>query len=386
MSAPKSILIFHASAGEGHRHAALALQDAFLHLGALAEVRNVLEIGPRWYRSWVQGGYEMLVKRSPRLWGFLYRGADGPGLFYGIQTALDVLGLQRLDNVLDQMRPDWVICTHSLPQPRLSRWRVRALGRGHLCRIAVVVTDLHPHRMWVRGDVDRFFVPHEITRDRLEARRPGSAAVTAVTGIPVDPAFAEPVGRSDARLALGMEPDRTYLILASGGIGGGRIAEALAALRRMNAEMPHAKRPLLTVVCGRNAAALEACTAAAQVPGGAIEVCVEGFVPHERMRTMLRAADLLIGKPGGLTMSEALACGTPMLIYKPLLIPGQEEDNARFLLESGAALAARTAPELRETASDLLSSPDRLAAMQQAAHGLGRPRAAFDIARTILNS
>jgi len=101
---------------------------------------------------------------------------------------------------------------------------------------------------------------------------------------------------------------------------------------------------------------------------------------------MLRSADLLIGKPGGLTMSEALACGTPMLIYEPLLIPGQEEDNARFLVESGAALVARTAPELREMASDLISSPDRLAAMQQAAQGLGRPRAALDIAQTILNS
>jgi processive 1,2-diacylglycerol beta-glucosyltransferase len=101
------------------------------------------------------------------------------------------------------------------------------------------------------------------------------------------------------------------------------------------------------------------------------------------MAALMRASDFLIGKPGGLTMSECLASGCPFVIYLPVLIPGQEEGNAQFLEESGAGVAVNSPEELRETAHILLRSPEMLAKMREAALKVARPNAAADIARLL---
>lgn len=382
MVANAPIWILHATAGEGHRHAALALQAAFQHRGVEAHVSDALDFAPRWFRWWFQGGYETLVRRFPRLWGTLYHGADEPGFFYRFQTMLDLACLRRLDVALAHHRPAWVLCTHSLPQPRLDRFLRHAVAGTYRPRVAVVVTDLHPHRMWLRGQPDLYFVPNEECRQRLITRRPDAAEHVMVSGIPVDPLFAEGRSRAEAKAELGIAPELPYLVLMSGGIGGGPIARALTAILGRGAS-PSKDLPFrMTVVCGRSASARETCLAS--IAGQSVAVEVEGFVPHERIRTMLQAADLLIGKPGGLTMSEALACGTPMVVYRPLLIPGQEEDNAAYLVAHGAACVVRDDGELRETVALLLRDRDTLGRMQEVAHRLGRPRAALDIAEAVL--
>ncbi|UPT72779.1 MAG: glycosyltransferase [Elusimicrobiota bacterium] len=107
---------------------------------------------------------------------------------------------------------------------------------------------------------------------------------------------------------------------------------------------------------------------------------VVGFT--ERMRELMSVADVLVTKPGGLTVSEALACGLPMALVSP--IPGQEVRNSDFLLENGAAVKANSPAALTGKIEDLLSSDTRLAEMRRKAKALGRPRAAFEVARAAL--
>ena len=101
-----------------------------------------------------------------------------------------------------------------------------------------------------------------------------------------------------------------------------------------------------------------------------------------RMAELLQAADLLVSKPGGLTTSEALACGTPLVIVNP--VPGQEERNSDLLLENGAAVKVNHLLTMPEKLTQLLRSPDCLAALRRNAQRLGRPRAAIDIAEHCL--
>jgi len=106
---------------------------------------------------------------------------------------------------------------------------------------------------------------------------------------------------------------------------------------------------------------------------------VLGFVTN--MHELMAVADLLITKPGGLTSSEALAMGKPLLILNP--IPGQEAANSDFLLEHGAAAKVNRVEDLPFRIEHLLGTR-KLAEMGRAAKALGKPQAARDILNEVV--
>jgi processive 1,2-diacylglycerol beta-glucosyltransferase len=283
--------------------------------------------------------------------------------------------LARLDRLIRSYRPDWIVCTHSLPLPRLSRVRSRLQG----FRIAVVVTDQYPHLMWRRGNPDHYFVPSAWTRDLLEARSPGTGPKTTVTGIPIDPLFAAGPCRSSARREMELPQELPVVLLTSGGIGGGPFVEVVRALSAIPIEC------LVVAVCGRNQSAYE--RVAACVPtftaGSHVRFRAEGHLPQTAMAALMHASDFVIGKPGGVTMSECLACGCPMLIYRPFMIPGQEEGNARLLEQVGAGMIASDLPDLITKTALLLERPERLAAMRERSLQAASPHAAENIVRLL---
>lgn len=366
------VLILSASAGDGHLSAARALEGAFLDRGADVRVVDALDCAPRLFRLWFCGGYEGLVRHWKDLWGLLYRWSDRPSLPYAVQTFMDDVFLARLDGLAAAERPDWIICTQALPLPRLAR--LAKTGRSPA--IAVVITDTHPHRVWLRGNADRYFVPADCTRAAMEARRPGIGRRTEVTGIPIHRAFA-PTSR---RVPPAPLPNAHSILLAAGGIGAGPMAEALRSLMSVRA------RANVTVICGRNVHAHRACRRMAEAlpTHEKSRLLVLGYVDQEVFAAHLAGADLLVGKPGGLTMAECLAVGTPMVVYAPLLIPGQEEGNARFVREAKCGVVAADPEALRRKVEEILASPDELTRMRNAAQALGRPYAAQTIADRVL--
>lgn len=369
------VLLVSASTGNGHTSAARALKDALAQRGMDAPLVDTLDYCPASFRSWFRDGYEVLVLHSPELWGHLYRTSDRPRFNYRFQTMLDFVFVARLNELIEENKPDWVVCTHSLPQPRLAFERRK---HPHF-RVGVVVTDLYPHRTWLRGDPDHYFVPGEWTKTLLEQRKPEAKGRISVTGIPINPVFGLKQSAGEAREQLGLCPDLPTLVLTAGGIGGGPVEKAVAALM-------HLTKPCqVVVVCGRNETLLHRLEsdAAALCEDSKVNLVLKGHVPQGEMAALMRASDFLIGKPGGLTMSECLATGCPFVIYLPLLIPGQEEGNARFLQESGAGMAVDGPTELKEVAEALLHAPERLAGMRQAALKVARPNAAADIARLL---
>ena len=191
-----------------------------------------------------------------------------------------------------------------------------------------------------------------------------------MTGIPIDPVFAEVKPRDAMRQKLGLLAERTIVLLSAGGFGVGPIEHAVASLL----ELRHPAQ--IVVVCGRNQELRQRLDAlAAERAGGSNTLTVVGYTTD--MDEYMSAADILVGKPGGLTTSEALAKQLLLVIVNP--IPGQEERNSDHLLEQGAAIRCNNLPVLGYKIDRLLDDPARAAAMRESARRLARPHAAREI-------
>jgi processive 1,2-diacylglycerol beta-glucosyltransferase len=355
------VLIVSASAGNGHLRAGEALKSAARRYYPQWRVEHldVLEQAPRWVRLAYGGGFELLAARAPRVWGGIYRWADGPERDHARWAALAERTLFRaFRRLLLQGGWDLCICTHFLPAQL-------AAGRSGMPRFALVVTDYTLHRYWAQPRVARYFVGNPQLAADIRTRIPN--AVVDVTGIPVDPVFATAIAQADARLAVGLDADRPVITIMGGGLGLG-IEENLDAMLACGVDDAQ-----LVVICGRNASARERLEQRS-LPA---RVHVVGYVSS--VERIFAASDVVVTKPGGLTTSEALALARPLVLTRPL--PGHEQGNVTVLQETGAALSADSATELGETVATLLREPARLRELTEAARAAGRPAAALAILR-----
>lgn len=369
------VLILSASTGNGHISAAKALDAVCKSKGIEVMTVDALKYTPRAFQLWYGGGYEMVVRRSPQSWGMLYKVSDEPNMPYKVQTKMDYGFLARLKKLFAEFQPDWVICTHSLPQPRLAQLR-EEFG----FKMAIVVTDLYPHLMWLRGEPDYYFVPSEWSMQILNERKSESKGITTVTGIPIHPVFSKQFTEEEIVASTQRQPGVPMITITSGGIGGGPFGTALRSL--LSLDMPvH-----LEVICGRNEARRkDIAKMLHKLPyTSKIVAKVRGHITQEEMAIRMQASEFLITKPGGLTTSECLAVGCPMLVYHPFLIPGQEEGNAEFLVQEGAGVEASTPLELVQTVRQLLADPAKLADMHAKAKSFGKPAAANDIIEKLI--
>src|SRR5919112_3814674 len=350
----KKVLILSASAGAGHLRAAEALERAFLKMNAAEEVRHVdtLTYTNKVFRHLYSKSYIEMVNKMPEVLGWLYDHLDKPWKNERRRLALDKLNTRPFVKLLKDYQPDITICTHFLPAEIIS-W-LRAKGRVGF-RQAVVVTDFDVHAMWLCHHYEQYFVAMDETREHL-VRLGIPAAKVTTSGIPIDPVFAEPKDRLEMRAKHGLKPDVTTVLVSAGGFGVGPIEHMLESL----AGLRHPAQ--IVALCGRNGelkSKLE--SAAARLPRSHhVTIKPIGFTTE--MDEYMSAADILLGKPGGLTTSEALAKGLVFVIVNP--IPGQEERNSDHLLENGVAIRCNNLPTLSYKLDRLLSDPDRFKTMQ----------------------
>jgi processive 1,2-diacylglycerol beta-glucosyltransferase len=369
-----SVLILAVDIGGGHTRAARALEAAFRRLGAAHEVYVVdtLEYINKLFRKLFLKIYFDMVRNAPELYGWFYEHLNRPSQNQGLHGIFDKLNTRSILKLLDKTQPELVISTHPLPAGIIS-WLTE---KGRItARHAVVTTDFDVHSMWLVDHYEHYFVALDETKLHLETIGIPASKVTA-TGIPIDPAFAEDQDRAEARRELDLDPDLTTLLVTGGGLGLGPIERLVQSLQHLRAPAQ------VVVICGYNEplkAGLEKVLCDCPPPSQVKTVCM-GWT--DRMHTYMSAADLIAGKTGGLTASEALAKGLPFLVVNP--IQGQEQRNADHLLEECAAIRCNSFPVLAYKVEQLLGDRERLARMQANARRLGRPHAAFDVVCRLL--
>ncbi|MCI0390386.1 MAG: glycosyltransferase [Acidobacteria bacterium] len=370
----KKVLVLSASAGAGHVRAAQALERAFTELGAAEEVRHVdaLEYTNKLFRNLYSKAYLDLVNTTPELLGWLYDRLDKPWKSDRLLLAFDKLNTRPLVRLIREYGPEIVVCTHFLPSEIIS-W-LKAKERL-ACRQAIVVTDFDAHAMWLCRHYEHYFVALDETRVYLTALGIAAERIT-VSGIPIDPVFAQPKEKRAMRDKHGLVPDRTTILVSAGGFGVGPIDSMIKSLLQVR------NRAQVVAICGRNQelkGQLDR-VAASLAPGNPVAMKVVGYTTE--MDEYMAASDIVLGKPGGLTTSEALSKGLVFVVVNP--IPGQEERNADHLLEGGAAIRCNNLPVLAYKIDRLLDDQARFAAMQANARRLARPRAAHEIVTKLL--
>ncbi len=307
-------------------------------------------------------GYHGLLRTAPGLYGALYRSPWAHGVLRAVRAAyLNLGGARRLREGVRRSGASVVVC----PQAAVAAVLSEARRRGDLdIPVVAVLTDYGVHPCWAAPPADLILAPDESAVERLVALGAPRERLRA-TGIPIDPAYAALPSRAEARRFLALPSAAPVALLSGGGKGLGGIERAATAL------LAASPRAHLLVLCGANDH-LRAALTIHREAGKRLRVF--GPQPPEFVAVLMAAADIHIGKPGGLSAAESLAAGLPMVLTSPL--PGQEEANARRLVAAGAALQAGTPAEAAGLAAGLLHAPQLLARLRAGARCLGVPDSA----------
>ena len=366
----RRVLILAAGVGSGHNQAASAVEAALATLKTGDEVRrlDILETTNEVFNRLYDDAYFALVSEAPWLVGWGYDQADAPFKLRSIVTWLEQLNTIPFLREVRDYDPDLVICTHFLPARLVSIMLARRQLRAAL---TVVTTDYDFQGLWLTSPFSHLFAARDESREYLTTIGLPTDRVSAC-GIPVRQGLGDPVDREAVLQRFDLRPDLPVVLISAGAAGGAYTTQIVAQTLRMTSPFQ------AVVVCGRNAELKT--SVEAQVAGRPESYRVLGYTTE--MADLMRISSLFVGKPGGLSSSECMAVGLPMVIINP--IPGQEVRNSDYLLEEGAAVRCNYATTVGHKIDQLLADPERLAHLAANARRVGRPNAGRDVARTSL--
>jgi processive 1,2-diacylglycerol beta-glucosyltransferase len=363
------ILVLSAGAGAGHNRAAEAVAEgaAAWFPSVTAEWADALEYTNKVFRKSYAESYVLVAGSMPSIWGMLYSSMGKNverKLLDTVVNAHDKSAYKKLADYIQSFRPDALVCTHFLPANV-------AIAKKMGIPVHMVVTDYDVHKFWINRKVDHYYVASEEVKWQMGKYDFPADRVT-VTGIPIHPVFQERRNAGEIRKKLGLQSGIRTVLFMSGGFGMGDMANAVEAILSLP------DRFQLVVVCGRNEKMKEKLDELAQGKNAKIF----GFVTNPE--DFMEVADFVITKAGGLTVSECLTTGTPMIVYAP--IPGQEERNCDYLLEQGAAVKAKSLQTLDYKVSELLDDPRRMKDMSVNTRRCAHPDAAKKVIKGVLDS
>ncbi|VGO22576.1 MGDG synthase family glycosyltransferase [Pontiella sulfatireligans] len=358
-------MILYANAGNGHRRAAEALAAVCEKDERISEYKLVdaLDYTNKVFQELYANLYIEAVKKAPLLWSMAFDDSDQPWVREKGRMLMHRLHSHPLAKEIKKFQPDLCLCTHFMPSDIISTM----LREDDIqTDLGVVVTDYYVHASWLESFVNRVYVAKEESREQLVRLKFPPKRVKTL-GIPIDPMFGNLGDRNELCAKHGIDPALPMVLLSAGAFGvmsGDDMAQMLSGI----SSPCH-----LAVVCGNNKKLKEQIEKyIAGNPAENITYHILGFT--KEMHEWMAMASLFIGKPGGLSTSECLACGLPMVIWNP--IPGQEVFNSIYLLENGAAISPDSVSTLSFRIDQLLKNPEKLKRMQESAKALSRPDAA----------
>ncbi len=368
---PKRILILTADAGFGHRRAAQAMEAALKNLSEAkceTKIFNPLQDPsiPDLIKQ-IETGYDEVVIDDPRLYQLTYAATDAPVVAQLLQDVTTTVLNKALSRQVDEYAPDVIITTY----PAFSQAAMRAVHNlSRSIPVDVIVTDLvNVHSLWFHKEASLTFVPTgNVYKQALDAGLDKNCV--QLTGLPVHPRFADETrDKATLRKKLGWDKEMTTALV----VGSARTRETASIARLLD----RSGLSLQIIVASGDDPETESLLRSTKWKG---KVHIYGLAKN--MPEMMRAADLIICKAGGLVVTEALACGLPLILYEAL--PGQEVGNVRYVTESGAGVWSPGPIGVLTTAyAWLAGDQSELKKCRAAARQVGKPRAAYDIAERI---
>ncbi|GGA37995.1 MGDG synthase family glycosyltransferase [Paenibacillus physcomitrellae] len=338
------ILLLSEGFGAGHTQAAYALSSNLRKIAPNVQTK-VLELGsflnPR-MAPFIITAYKKTVSSQPRLVRLMYRSNYKKSLNKFTTLALHRIFYTHTSQVIKQLHPDVIVCTHPIPSAVISR--IKRLGME--VPLCTVITDYDVHGAWVSREVNCYLVSTNQVREKLIERGVDDSKIR-VTGIPVHPNFWERHSKEEIRTSFGLKDLPTVLVMGGGwGFMKDETVNSLLASYRDQVQI---------IFCfGNNTKQLNKMQEDPRFQHPNIQLL--GFT--REVDKLMEFADLLVTKPGGMTCTEGLAKGIPMLFHQPL--PGQEEENSEYFTSQGWGTPITSTDDITDWMDRLINHYDQV--------------------------
>lgn len=362
------VLILTVTAGHGHNQAAAVIMNHLKELNIDCEVLDTYEyINPILSES-VAKGYLISTKFTPAVYGRLYNLAekrDKGDKKLSLSSLISAIFSKKLTGFLYEYDPDVIVCTHIFAAQIISYMQ----NKGDLrAKTIGIVTDFTIHPFWEDTNLDCYVIANELLIHQA-AKKGISINKIAPIGIPIHTKFSKKMNVSEARELLGVE-DKTTIFVMSGSMGYGKVEKVIQEIDSLDLDLQ------IISVCGNNKSLKK------KIDEMDIRKKIYNFGFVDNVDIIMAASDCIVTKPGGLTVSESLAKGIPMILINP--IPGQEDRNVEFLLNNGLAIKISETYPIDEAIYQLMNNDWRRYHLQAMVQKVGRPNATRDLGELII--
>jgi processive 1,2-diacylglycerol beta-glucosyltransferase len=370
----QKILILSGDYGDGHKQAARALSEASLlsHPDVEVEIVDFMAWTHPHLHMVGKYFYLQLVKNFPVFYGYLFQQTRNDTAMSYILKKIRSFSLNRMVKLLEEVQPDIIVSTFPSASAAISILKAKGLTT---LPTVTIMTDHTDHSYWLHPFTDQYLVGSEHVSQLLQREHGISESEISVTGIPIRSDFCLEYDQASLKEKHGLSAELPVVMVMGGGLG--MIGKEFIQLLQSNA-LPISIQ--FVIICGHNHKLKQKLTH--ELRHSKHSILLTGYIQH--VHEIMAVSDLIITKPGGLTISEALALELPMLLYKPL--PGQEQDNAAFLIKAGAALQAKDEIELLEQLKFIFLNQHTLPTLKRKAKPFQMKSATMDALTAILQT
>ena len=372
----KKIIVFYASYGGGHLSAARSIKEYIETNYEDVDIRLIdcMEYVNKVVNKVTTTAYSEMAKKVPRAWGKVYWKSQAGPLAQISLTSNKVLSI-KLNKLLQDFQPDIVVSTHPFGTQMCAYLKKQ---RKLNCKIATVMTDYAPHDQWLELNeyVDYYFVSHEEMKRQLNEKGIPKEKIFA-TGIPLSNKFLLRYDKPDILKSFGLSPERKTVLFFGGGEFGLGKSKTLKIFKTFAENNNNIQ---IVAISGKNEKMKE------NFEHLVTELDKQDYVKvlsyTDKVPELMSISDLVVTKPGGLTTTESLACGLPIVVINP--IPGQEEENAAYLEKNKVAIWIKENDDVEEILNDLFSNQTKMREMKIRARLLSKKNSTKDICKILL--
>lgn len=371
----KKVLIFYGSYGAGHYSAACSIKEYIdmNYPNTKTQLVDCIEYISKHFNKITVKTYDKLSRQAPFAWKKLYYGSE-KGPILKISSATTHLLSIKLYKLIKKVSPDLIISTHFFASEMCTVLK----KRGKLnCKIATVLTDYAPHGQWLVNHefIDMFFVAHAGMRETLKNYGVDISKVYA-TGIPLANKFLVSYDAETTYKEYKLDSSKTTILFFAGGsshVSKNTTANLFKDLVNTSLDIQ------LLVITGKSRRLKEEFDKIVEENNCKENIKVLGFTTQ--VPQLMNISDLVITKPGGLTTTESLSFGLPIIAIDP--IPGQEEENAQYLEKNGAGIWLKKNDNINNILKDLLTHPNKLQKMKNNSLKIAKPDSTKDICKIL---